>query len=240
MTLKKGATIWARQTIESDIFFWKPDKWFKIWFFLVNEANYADTKQFKRGECFITYGEIMHATKASKDQVDKFMRWIKNQKMATTRKTTRGMVITLSKYSQFQDSIKIKSDTQDDSKAKQKRNKSDTIQKKTKNTKQINNNNILQPQASAEQIKKLFEVFQMTVNPTINYGNTTQRKAAQQLIDDIGEEKALRLARYACSIQTQDFAPTVTTPYQLREKAAQIRLHWQKNNNKQGNVTFIS
>ena len=80
----------------------------------------------------------------------------------------------------------------------------------------------------------------MTVNPTINYGNTTQRKAAQQLIDDIGEEKAIRLAQYACSIQGEDFAPTVTTPYQLREKAAQLRIHWQKKNNKQGNVTFIS
>ena len=29
-----GATLWARQTIESEIFFWKPAGWFKIWFFI--------------------------------------------------------------------------------------------------------------------------------------------------------------------------------------------------------------
>lgn len=240
MTPRKGATIWARQTIESDIFFWKPDKWFKIWFFLVNEANYADTKQFKRGECFITYSEIMQATKATKDQVDKFMRWIKNQGMATTRKTTRGMVIKLCKYSQFQDSIKVKSDTPDVSKAKQKRNKSDTIQKNTKKTKQRNNNNnTLQPAAADDSpVQQIMAMFYERINPHLNFGNTTERKATQELLKVMGMEKLTEIIEYVVATQGKDrYFPSVTSPYELKTKLAKIKVYYESHN--QSTVTVV-
>ena len=122
-----GATIWGRKTLESDVFFWKPDKWFKIWFFLVTRVNHNDNKQFKKGECFTTYSEISQYTKASKDQIDKFMRWSKEQSMLTTQKTTRGMIVYLLNYEKYQDFDNYKSDTKSELKAKQKRNRSDTI-----------------------------------------------------------------------------------------------------------------
>lgn len=122
-----GATIWARKTIESDIFVWKPAEWFKIWFYIITTANYADNRQFDRGSNFYTYQEISEATKATRDQVDKFVRWAKKQKMATTRKTTRGFVISLDKYDKYQDLDNYKSDTESETEAKQKRNRSDTI-----------------------------------------------------------------------------------------------------------------
>lgn len=100
--IEGGATIWARQTIESDVFLWKPDKWFKIWFFIVNKVNHKDNKQFKRGEGFMTYEDIQHGTKATRGQVDTFIRWSKLHDMLTTRKTTRGMIVKLPKYAYFQ------------------------------------------------------------------------------------------------------------------------------------------
>ena len=54
-----GATLWARQTIDSDIFYNKPDKWFKIWFYLINEVNHKDNKLFPRGSCFMKYDWII-------------------------------------------------------------------------------------------------------------------------------------------------------------------------------------
>jgi len=45
-----GATLWARQTVDSEIFYDKPDKWFKIWFYLVNKVNWKDDKKHERGE----------------------------------------------------------------------------------------------------------------------------------------------------------------------------------------------
>ena len=61
-----GATLWARQTIDSKIFFDKPHVWFKIWFYLVNKVNHKDNKQFARGSCFMKYEWIMQRTKAKK------------------------------------------------------------------------------------------------------------------------------------------------------------------------------
>ena len=123
----KGSTIWARQTIESDIFFYKPDKWFKVWFYIVNKVNWKDSKQFERGVSFINYKEIIEATNATKDQIDKFIRWGKKEQMLATRKTTRGMVITVLNYAKYQDAIKTKSDTKSETQAKRRRNRSDTI-----------------------------------------------------------------------------------------------------------------
>ena len=70
-----GATLWARQTIESDIFYNKPHAWFKIWFYLVNKANHKDNKQFNRGSCFMKYEWIMEKTKANKNEIDHCIRW---------------------------------------------------------------------------------------------------------------------------------------------------------------------
>lgn len=132
-----GATIWARQTTQSDVFYWKPDKWFKIWFYIVNKVNHKDNKLFKRGTNFITYKEIEVATKATHSQVDKFIRWSKQTTMLTTRKTTRGMVVKVLNYAFFQDlknyTDDTVKDTPDDTQTIRRRFKDDTINKNGKN-----------------------------------------------------------------------------------------------------------
>jgi len=128
--IQSGATIWARQTIESDIFFDKPDKWFKIWFYLVNMVNFKDTKQFARGSGFTKYELIMHATGATKNQIDSFIRYAKEQSMLSTQKTTRGMVVTVTNYNTYQKLDNYKTDTQTETQPKHNRNTTDTIQKK--------------------------------------------------------------------------------------------------------------
>lgn len=135
--LNEGATIWARQTVDSEIFYYKPDKWFKIWFYIVNKVNHKDTRLFKRGTNLITYREIREATKATKNQIDKFIRWAKETTMIETRKTTRGMVVTVKNYNTYQDLSNyerdIRDDTTDDLQTKWRRNGDDTINKNDKN-----------------------------------------------------------------------------------------------------------
>jgi len=125
-----GATLWARQTIDSDIFFDKPDKWFKIWFYLVNEANHKGNKQFARGSCFMRYEWIMQKTKATKGEVDHCLRWLKSATMIATVKAIRGFNLTILNYNTFQSLESYKSDRKSDSngelEAKQKRNESET------------------------------------------------------------------------------------------------------------------
>jgi len=128
-----GATLWARKTLESDIYFNKPDKWFKIWFFIVQKTNFQDNKQFKRGECFTSYDEIRQFTGATKNEIDHCMRWLKSATMVRSRKATRGMYVGVLNYKPYQDVLTYKSDSKSDTGAKQKRNTSDTIQKNDNN-----------------------------------------------------------------------------------------------------------
>lgn len=103
-----GYTMWARETLNSDIFFYKPDKWFKIWFYIVNRVNFKQTNLFDRGEALITYEEIMIATKATKPQVHKCIKFLEKENMTGCVRTTRGMVRKVNNYERYQDSQNYK------------------------------------------------------------------------------------------------------------------------------------
>ena len=100
--MRVGYTMWARQTIDSSIFVDKPDKWFKIWFYIVNRVNYLESTNYERGECFITTNEIIEGTKATSDQIKKCLQWCRDSGMVSTTRSTRGMRIKVIKYNLFQ------------------------------------------------------------------------------------------------------------------------------------------
>jgi len=137
--IEGGFAIWAHKTTESDIFLAKPDKWFKIWFYIIDQMNYADNSKFKRGENFLSYEQIMRATGAKKDVVYRCIAWLKSVEMVATEKTTRGMVIFVPRYAEYQD---IKNyyddrerDSNQDSRATAARQPGDTINKEIKKLK---------------------------------------------------------------------------------------------------------
>lgn len=105
-----GSTVWSRKTLESAIFRKKPDKWFKIWFYLVSKVNHQDNELFARGENFTNYSEIRYITGAKKTEIDTALRWMKTEGMITTQKTTRGFKFTIVNYAKYQDSIKRKNE----------------------------------------------------------------------------------------------------------------------------------
>lgn len=178
--IRGGATIWARQTIDSDIFYWRPDKWFKIWFFIVNKVNHKDNIFFKRGSNFMTYEEISHYTKASKDQIDGFMRYAKKNQMLTTKKTTRGMIVYVLKYNYFQDLDNYKNDTENETQTKHKRNTNDTINKNDKNDKNNKNDNAGINPAFNELIGYFYKSVEKSFNykPKIDGGDGARLKWA--------------------------------------------------------------
>ena len=246
-----GSTIWARKTIESDIFLNKPSEWFKIWFFLISRVNFKDHEQYKRGECHTSYHEIMRYTGASKSTVDHCMRYLKSATMITTAKATRGLFIFIVKFAEYQDAIKSKSDTKSDSKsevkATQKRHKSDTIKNNdNKNNKNKQDNTLraepdkvfteedLKEKKLNSEIQEILDLFYSTINPNINFGNKTTRKACEFLIQKYGIEKTIKASEYAISIQGQSYAPVITTPHELKEKMTKLILYKQKESNSKG------
>lgn len=97
-----GATIWARKTIDDEIFYLKPDPWFKIWFYLVNKANHRDSERFKRGTCFVQYRVICEAVGTNIDVVKKCMAWLRRKGSISTSRSTRGANVIINKYDYYQ------------------------------------------------------------------------------------------------------------------------------------------
>ena len=77
------------------------------------------------------------------------------------------------------------------------------------------------PSFAGTEINEVINFFKGT-NPTINFGNRTTRKAAEDLIKQFGYEKTKTIALYAVSVFGKQYAPTITTPYQLKEKLSQL------------------
>lgn len=91
-----------------------------------------------------------------------------------------------------------------------------------------------------DNINKVFNVFYETINPTINYGNKTSRLAAEWMIKKWGVEKVIEVAEYACSVHGEKFAPTITTPYMLKEKLSQLKAYKDKQSNSRLSIGSIS
>lgn len=91
---------------------------------------------------------------------------------------------------------------------------------------------------SSREITEIFEIFQK-INPTINYGNKTQRLAVSEMIKKIGFQKTKDSALYAVSIQSQQYAPTITTPYQLKTKLGDLIAYHSKEKNKKDKIIAI-
>lgn len=93
--------------------------------------------------------------------------------------------------------------------------------------KKTTKDNIAVAHATAD-INPIIKIFE-SINPTINYGNTTQRKALETLIGKVGLEKTINAAKYAMIIQSQKYAPTITTPVQLLNKYGELQAYYAKN-----------
>ena len=70
-----------------------------------------------------------------------------------------------------------------------------------------------------------FSVF----NPTINFGNVTQRKAAKSLVKAYGIDNVMDMIKYAFKIQEMEYAPLVTTPYDLLNKVNKLEAFSKRN-----------
>lgn len=79
---------------------------------------------------------------------------------------------------------------------------------------------------SPDEVNLLLDFFKQNINPHMPFNNTTQRKAAKQLIDTYGLEKTQQAITYLEAQRKSDaYLPTVTTPYELLTKWAKIKQH---------------
>lgn len=176
MSKQTGCIMIARKIQGSEI--WKkPSDWLKVWLYLLQEVNHKDNKLFSRGENLFNYQDVARECSVKYNSVAKFIKWAKSAMLVATHKTTRGVVVKVLKYNEYQTLGNYKGDTKSDTcgeiEAKQKRNRSDTITKECKNVRMkeetyisilkafnsLTNKNYKMTPEKKKQLKNRFEVF---------------------------------------------------------------------------------
>jgi hypothetical protein len=113
----------------------------EIWDWLLLKAMFKDGDVLKKGQVLTSYDEIRQGLSwnvgwrkmtYSKWDCEKAMKMLTKLEMITTKKTTKGMVITICKYSYYQDIINYESHTESHRKATGKPQTTDTIEKEVK------------------------------------------------------------------------------------------------------------
>jgi len=134
--IEGGAILIARQVFESEIFMFKPAIWFKVWVYILGNVFWKDKGKLKRGQGYFKYEWIKNATGATQDQLKHCIEYLKASQMIATQKATRGMVVTVLNYDDYQDFNHYKSHTESHLKATQKPHRSHTNKEEGKEGKE--------------------------------------------------------------------------------------------------------
>jgi phage replication O-like protein O len=90
----------------------------------------------------------------------------------------------------------------------------------------------------SSQVQKIMEVF-YKINPTLNWGNKTDRGACLDLIKQFGFPNTKVMAEKAVAVQGRAYAPRITKPYQLKSKLADLKIYFDSENAKKPKIVKI-
>ena len=222
-----------RKLFDNEIWLDEPFTRAQAWIDLVGNANHKGGHFFIRGnEVTVGRGQLgwSEVTMAKRwqwgrNKVRGFLKWLENRQQIEQQKDRYiTTIITICNYNRYQN------DTADDTAERQQKDSRRNINKKDKNVKNEKKHSIATQDVANKEVNIIITLFRNSINPTINYGNTTSRHATDDLIKRMGIDKLTRVVKYAVSVQGQDYAPTITTPYQLKEKLAALLIYYKKNN----------
>jgi len=77
------------------------------------------------------------------------------------------------------------------------------------------------------------------INPHLNYGNKTERKAAERLVKVHGKESVLKAVAILPKLNAEQYCPTTVTPYQLVNNWAKLKAFLEKKQNKKGRTITV-
>lgn len=79
----------------------------------------------------------------------------------------------------------------------------------------------------SKEIQEIFNLF-YEINPTINFGNKTQRKSAEEMIKKFGYERTIGTVKFAISVQGRKYAPTITNPLELKNNMGKLLTYYKR------------
>lgn len=213
----------------------------------VDRALYLEMKRFagEDGECFATEKTIMRRLQIGKKAFNKSLSYLILRGWVTFIGLTKGKTRPIKTYkinniwqenSEYYKKISPRStlSSKEEISAESNGDKSpkhtkisaeSTIEEDPTLRRSIEEDIIIATPSVADPVNKIFDIFYKTINPTLNFGNKTQRSGAEELIKKFGEDKTIKIAEYAVSVQGKKFAPTITTPHQLKEKIGDLMVY---------------
>lgn len=196
-----------------------------LWVILLLKANHKENKMIwnnsfiviKEGQFITGREELSRQSGIPSTTIERILKYLENGHQIEQQKTTKYRLITIVNWKEHQN-VDSKVDNKRTSNGQQMdTNKND---KKEKNEKKENTD-----ETSSSEIPLLIKEFEK-INPASKkfYGNTTQRKACQDLIDTYGSERVIKVISGTLpktNKMTAQFFPNISTPLQLFDK-------WQK------------
>lgn len=224
-----------RQITENELYFLEPFTKAQAWIDIFLHANHEDGSfqirgnivQIKRGQ--LGWSELTMAKRWtwSRDKVRRFLKYLETRQQIEQQKSPLTTLITVINYEQYQ-SEKQETRQQTIQQKDSRKTADDTQTRMIKNDK--NDKEVILHSKQSSQVNELMGIF-YKINPGLNFGNKTQRGAMEWMIEKWGLEKARNTVEFACTVQGQQYAPTITSPLQLKNKIGDLTTFFKKQNN---------
>ena len=219
-----------RKSFENQYYFSERFTKWQAWVDLLLLANHKDNYFEIRGNPItVKRGEIGYANETlakrwrwSRGKVERYLKCLEKTGQIEQQKSKILTLIIIKNYERYQADEATDRATENHQKIIRR-----SINKNDKNDK--NDKNILADK-SADEINSILNEFYV-VNPTLNYGNITQRKIIEELVKKWGYEKTINTVRYAITIQGKPYSPVITTPLQLKNKMGDLLVFHKKEGN---------
>ena len=132
-----GAFQIARKIFESNLWLNKPSTWKVIWIYILGNVNHQKNSIFERGEGFFNFSKNLRniGNDITEDMVKHFCQYGRRLGMLSTRRSTRGVIIKVINYNTYQTMGNYIRTSLGTSQAREKHERSTTINKNDKNDK---------------------------------------------------------------------------------------------------------
>ncbi len=77
-------------------------------------------------------------------------------------------------------------------------------------------------------VNDVLEVWN-SYNPEIGYNKNPQRNAVKALVEKVGLDKAIEMTKMVIDFQGEQYAPSVTSPYEMKAKQIKIMQYLERN-----------
>ena len=205
---------------------------FRVFIYSLLKANHMDKKWrgrlIKRGTFITSVQKMAKESRLSTQQIRTALNKLKSTGELTIITTSKYSLIKVNKYDLYQENNKP--NNKPSTNHQQTNNKPITTTKNDKNDKNDKNEELYaaSEKISPADINSLMNIFYNKINPQINYANQTQRDALEWLVKKYGYDKTKKFTEYAISAQGQEYAPTITNPYELKNKLASLLVFFKR------------